>query len=201
MIKGRFRDPSNTAVLLQIGAGIFTANALQPYRRWSEFRPTVENGVRAFLASRPENEHQQPFVGLTLRYINGFSSGLLGGMTANQFARDVLGFKITPPPAFQALYANAEEGSASANLLIPIANTAKTMNLQIGDGSIRPVGSTEDSPAAMLDMTVAETKPVAPTLEAVMACLDTSRDIIHTAFVDLTKPIHDRMKPQQGKSQ
>ena len=43
----RFRDPNNTSALLQIGPGIFTANALQPYKRWSEFRPTVESGVKA----------------------------------------------------------------------------------------------------------------------------------------------------------
>ena len=38
----RFRNPEIEGALLQIGPGIFTANALQPYRRWSEFRGTVE---------------------------------------------------------------------------------------------------------------------------------------------------------------
>ena len=75
----RFRNPEIEGALLQIGPGIFTANALQPYRRWSEFRGTVEQGVAALLASRPAAEKRQPFTGLTLRYVNAFSAELMSG--------------------------------------------------------------------------------------------------------------------------
>lgn len=197
----RFRDPDNPAVLLQIGPGVFTANALQPYRHWTEFRPTVEAGVRALLASRPEKERQQPLIGVTLRYINGFSSDLLAGKPVNQFIRDVLGFKIEPPDHLAQLYSSRYEGSTSANLLIPIANKSKTFSVQVGDGAIQPVGSTEQSIAVLLDMTVAEAKAVEPVFATIMECLDSSRELIHDAFVNITKTIHDRMIPLHGSDQ
>src|SRR5262245_7349847 len=43
----RSRNPNDVNKLLQVGAGIFSANALQPYRRWREFEPTIELGVKA----------------------------------------------------------------------------------------------------------------------------------------------------------
>ena len=86
-------------------------------------------------------------------------------------------------------------GSTSLNLLIPVANTSKVMSVNVGDGTIRQSGSIADSPAVMLDVTVSENKPVDPTVEAVMASLDASRNIIHNTFLKLTDHIKDRMKP------
>ena len=137
----RFRNPSSEGALLQVGPGIFTANALQPYKRWSEFRPTVAQGVKALLASRPPQEKDQPLTGLTLRYINGFSPEIMGGLTPAAFMRDILGFSVDPPSALKSLDVGGSASSTSVNLLIPVANTSKKMAVQVGDGTIRPVGA------------------------------------------------------------
>jgi uncharacterized protein (TIGR04255 family) len=43
--------------LYQIGPGVFSANAVPPYRDWESFRPIVQEGVQALLASRHDSEN------------------------------------------------------------------------------------------------------------------------------------------------
>src|SRR5258706_4086184 len=78
----RFRPIGDLGSLWQVGLGLFSANALQPYSRWTEFRPTVELGVATLLATRPAEEAMQPFAVINLRYLNAFSGELLGGKTS-----------------------------------------------------------------------------------------------------------------------
>jgi uncharacterized protein (TIGR04255 family) len=196
----RFRDPSAPAALLQVGPGIFTANALQPYKRWSEFRPTVEKGVKALLASRPAQEKDQPLTGLSLRYINGFPPETMEGLTPADFMQNVLKFSVDPPAALKNLYAANTAASTSVNLLIPVANTSKRMSVQVGDGTIRPVGAAVDTPVVLLDLTVSETVPVPPNANDVLSSLDQSRDIIHKAFLEMTIAIHEKMEPLKEDS-
>src|SRR5262245_8686023 len=185
----RFRNPVDANKLLQVGPGIFSANALQPYRRWRDFEPTIELGVKALLESRSPNETDQAFSSASLRYINAFSGHLLGGKQPAAFINDVLGFKQTlPTPISSLIGSNKSEWSATANLLGPIAGTTKTMKLVIGDGKVKA------EPAAIFDITVTEQTPVAT--GGVMTAFRTSRDIIHKCFLDLTKPLHEAMQPE-----
>ncbi len=190
----RFRDPKDTSALLQIGPGIFTANALQPYKRWSEFRPTVENGVKALLATRSASEKDQPMLGLSLRYINAFRAEIMEGLSPQVFIRDVLKFRAERPAALARLGADNDAGSTSINYLIPVANTSKTVNVQIGDGTVWELGA---SATVMLDITVSETAPVAPSLNEIMGAFDASRAIIHDAFLEMTADVHDQMRPRK----
>ena len=196
----RFRNPEIQGALLQIGPGIFTANALQPYRRWSEFRGTVEQGVAALLESRPGAEKGQPFTGLTLRYVNAFSAELMGDSSPAEFMRDVLGFRVNPPAALQGLSGKSGLLNQSLNLLIPVANTSKKLAVQVGDGSIRPIGASDDVPVVLLDMTVSESMPVVPDTGGVLASFDASRNIIHETFLKMTTKIQKRMKPVKEAS-
>ena len=193
----RFRNPIDAGALLQVGPGIFSANALQPYKSWSVFRPTVESGVKALLATRSDQEKDQPMIGLSLRYINGFRAEIMDGKSPQAFIRDVLKFRAERPPSLAKLGAGEDAGSTSINLLIPVANTSKTINVQIGDGTMHEVGAAIDVPTVMLDVTVSETAPVAPTAIDIMSAFDTSRGIIHDAFLEMTADIHDRMKPRK----
>jgi uncharacterized protein (TIGR04255 family) len=185
----RYRNPSDANKLLQVGAGIFSANALKPYRRWRDFEPTIELGVKALLESRAPNEADQPFARASLRYINVFSGDLLGGKQPAAFIVEVLGFKQTlPTPISSLIGSNNGEWSTTVNLLGPIEGTTKTMKLVVGDGKIGP------EPGAIFDITVTEREPVAT--GDVMKAFRTSRDIIHECFLDLTKPLHEAMEPE-----
>jgi uncharacterized protein (TIGR04255 family) len=187
----RFRKPGDPNKLLQVGPGLFSANALQPYRRWREFEPTIALGVKALLASRAGNETDLPFNSASLRYINAFSGDLLGGKGPAAFISDVLGFKQSMPTPISSLHDPNRSMSASVNLLVPIVNTTKTMKLVIGDGAVKA------EPAAIFDITVTEPTQVA-TSDA-LTTFKTSRDIIHQCFLNLTKSLHEAMQPESDE--
>jgi uncharacterized protein (TIGR04255 family) len=183
----RFRNPSDSSKLFQIGPGLFSANALQPYHRWREFEPTVGLGVNALLASRSADEAKQSFSSVSLRYINAFSGELLGGRPPAAFINQVLGFGQILPAPISSLVDSAKNMSASTNLIIPIANTAKRMKLVVGDGVAK------GEPAAVFDVTVTEQNVA---IGDAMKSFITSRDIIRQCFLDLTMSIHDVMQPE-----
>ncbi len=185
----RFRRPGDNSTLLQVGPGLFTANALQPYRRWKDFRPTVELGVKALLESRDPAEKNQDFIGVSLRYINAFTGDLLAGKAPNVFIEEVLGFKQTLPESIKKITDTKGLVSSNANLLIPIANTSKVMSVAVGDGTVNAAA------AAMFDVTVSERNPTASTEADVMQAFDKSRDIIHECFLTITEPVKNVMKP------
>jgi uncharacterized protein (TIGR04255 family) len=187
-ITWRFRKPGENT-LLQIGPGVFSANALQPYRRWKDFRPTVELGVNAMLTARTEAIRDTPFSGVSLRYINAFTDDLLMGASPTAFISDVLGLKLTLPPAIKEIIDPDGQVSSSANLLIPIANASKVMSLAIGDGNV------SGEAAAIFDVTVAERASVAGATVDAMKALDASRNIIHGCFLAITEPVQKLMQP------
>lgn len=59
----RFRrsDNESAGVLYHIGPGLFSANAIPPYRSWRDFSPVVKSGVEALLKTRVESEKDAPF--------------------------------------------------------------------------------------------------------------------------------------------
>ena len=132
--------------------------------------------------------------------MNAFSAELMSGSSPAEFMRDVLGFQVDPPGALQRLAGKNGPLSQSLNLLIPVANTSKKLAVQVGDGSIRPIGASDDVPVVLLDMTVSESEPVVPHAGTVLASFDASRNIIHETFLKMTAEIHERMKPVKEAS-
>jgi uncharacterized protein (TIGR04255 family) len=190
-IAWRFRNPNDVSKLLQVGAGIFSANALQPYRRWREFEPTIELGVKALLESRSPKETDQPFTSASLRYINAFSGDLLGGKQPEAFIDDVLGFRQALPESISNLIGdNKSSWSTTINLLGPVTGKTKTVKVVVGGGKVKT------DPAAIFDITVTDQEPVAT--GDVMTAFRASRNIIHQCFLDLTKPLHEDMEPESA---
>jgi uncharacterized protein (TIGR04255 family) len=187
----RFRKPGDGSTLLQVGPGIFSANALQPYRRWSEFRPVVEQGLDALLETRIQNERALPFSGVSLRYMNAFQGDLLAGQSPVEFIRQTLGLKVEPPPIIAKLIDPKLPVAINTNMLIPIANTSKVMSVTLADGQAN------NEPAAIFDVTVSEKEPVPGTAQDVLGTLNKSRDIIHDCFLEMTKPINKLMQPAE----
>jgi uncharacterized protein (TIGR04255 family) len=194
----RFRNPDAPGTLLQIGSGIFTANALPPYERWSAFRPTVQNGVNALLAARSDGERDQPFSGLSLCYMNGFLPELMEQHSQLEFMERILGFKVKVPQAIKRVQTAGRTTGTSINLSIPISGTTKQLILVVADGTMRPPGSTHISPAVLMNMTVVETKLVAPDVDAIIRSFDEARNIIHDAFLEMTMSIRDLMQPEEA---
>lgn len=184
----RFRNEGGTS-LFQVGGGLFTANAIPPYKSWTEFAPVVEGGIGALLQCRGDAEKELPFTSISLRYIDAFKPSLMEGRTTAQFLGDVLGFKVALPERIAAHMGGSGTYKPTLQLSIPLRNSM-TMNLTAGEGIVN-----NNEPSAVLDMTILATGPIDPAVPVAMAVLHEARSIIHSTFVEITKPIHKLMVP------
>lgn len=188
----RLRRTDGGGELLQVGPGVFSANNMRPYHSWHNFVDTVRSGVEIALTTRPENERELPLTQVTLRYINAFNADLMGGRSPNEFIRDVLGFRIKLPTALQALNSDPARTASNLQFIIPIGESTKQLKVGVGDG-ISPGGA----PATLLDWSVVETTAIPPEVDAVMHAFNSSRDVMHNAFLEMTSPIRDAMRPRE----
>lgn len=189
----RFRKDDNDPALFQIGLGLFSANGLQPYRSWTEFRPTVELGVAALLKGRVQADQQQPFSLHSLRYIDAFGADLLAGQSIARFVSDTLGVSVDLPAAIGGLIDSPDSVKSQLQLAIPIKGSKKTMELAIGEGTLNVAPST---PRLIMQMTITE-QGIDAEASKIMDAFDSSRKIIHETFIEITKSIHPLMKPRQ----
>ena len=190
----RFRPHPNSeqTKLLQIGPGLFTANAVPPYKSWAEFAPVIASGVEALLAARIEEERDSPFTSASLRYLDAFDASLTQGEPIAVFIERVLGLSVVLPPALKKHLAEGAREKPMMQLQIPMANGVLT--LTVGDGV------NQSKPAIIVDTTVTTTVPVAASVQAVMAVLEEAHTIIHDLFFELTAPIAHLMGPQKQEN-
>ena len=67
--------------------------------------------------------------------------------------------------------------------------TSKVMSIAVGDGML------DNDKAVLLDITVNETNAVSATVDAAMEAFNASRNLIHKCFFEISKPIHEIMRP------
>lgn len=178
---GREQLPSS---LFQIGNGLFTANAVKPYKSWDDFRPVVESGINILLQTQKMDVSGYA---LTLRYINAFREDLTDGMSHIQFLKNVLGFKIDLP---QVLLNHAEGQEIElplTQLIVPLS--FGSLQLQMTQGEV------EGSKAYILENVVQFKDPVAADVGAIMDSLSRARAVIHDVFLGLSAPLRDKMLP------
>lgn len=175
--------------LYQVGAGLFTANAVPPYQTWAQFSPVVKSGVDALLATRSDAEKVLPFTGVSLRYIDAFGPLLTRGMNVAQFMEDVLGINIKLPDGLLAQLAPSSPHKPTLQVQLPMLG-GMVMSIGVGEGTA------SNESAIILDTTVATTVPVAANVDAVMSSLNLARNAIHDVFFAITGPIKELMQPQ-----
>ena len=192
----RFRQPpeNNAAVLYQVGAGLFSANAVPPYRTWNDFVPVVERGVAALLASRGEEEKNTPFISTSVRYIDAFRAAITQGQEVAAFIEKSLGISISLPEALTKNIADGRQHKPFLQLQLPMPNDM-SMNLGIGEGLANK------EPAIIMDTTVVTTMQVAATVNDVMCVMHAAHDAIHRVFFELTASIQHLMQPAEEKSE
>jgi uncharacterized protein (TIGR04255 family) len=183
------RDASGeTALLFQVGSGVFTANATPPYRSWKTVQSSVRIGVESMLKVRRPAEINRPFNVLSLRYINAFGPELTGGRDIATFARDVLGFDLKIPDAIIHRVLPGSLISSQIQFNTPLAD-GTSLSFLLGEGAINGEGK------ILLDMTVTDTRPTEPDSNLVMSKFTDARSFIHQIFIDLTKPIANLLEP------
>ncbi|WP_426201893.1 TIGR04255 family protein [Pseudomonas sp. TWP3-1] len=173
-----------SSTVLQLGSGLFTVNAVQPYKSWADFSPIVEKGITQLLSTQRGAVSGYT---LTLRYVDAFKKELTGDLSHEEFLSEVLGIKISLPDAFG-------EHATSAKVAIPVIQIVVPLELgqlqmQLADGKI------ESEPVYLMEIVVHYERQVAPDVAAIMDAFSQGRKIVHDLFLKLTIPLHERMKP------
>jgi uncharacterized protein (TIGR04255 family) len=183
----RFKKADADNVLYQIGIGMFSANAVPPYRSWSQFAPEVASGVEALLAAREASERERPFSPVSLRYINAFRSDLMGDRDVNQFLREVFNIKLELPEVVSSL---APGTSPKPLVIVKLPTPVGTLQMTAGDANIA------GSPGIVLDMNLITSEQIEPQVDAVMKVLNDAHVVIREIFLEMTKPIRALMDPE-----
>ena len=185
----RYKGAKTGKEILQVGPGVFSANALRPYQSWHVFRPAVMVGLNALLEARPESEKDAQFTSVSLRYINSFTPDLTGGRDTATFVRDVLGIKTDFPKPIADLIAEGASPVPSLTFAFPTTD-GLGVQLTVADGIV------EGGPSIVLDLYVYSTGPTAATADATIGALDAARNLAHGMFIGLTKSINTAMEPE-----
>ena len=178
----------DNSVLFQAGQGLFSVNAVPPYRSWDTVSPIVRVGITALLKIRAQNDKDKPFQVVNLRYINAFGPKLTNNRPIGEFIKDVFGFSVELPSAVSNHVKQGSKPRPQIQLSFPLS-TGAAMLFSIGEGAIK------NERTFIMDMTISCEEPVAPDVEAIMTAFTEARNVIHSIFFDLTKPIHGLLEP------
>lgn len=180
----RYRRADELPVLAQVGPGMFSVNALPPYKSWAEFRPWLENGIEALLDAF--GEQKLPLVA-SLRYIDAFRHDLTGERDARAFATDVLGFRLELPQSLRTHVTDERTVRAAFQIALPIKGMQ--MAITLSDGQL---GGQQ---AVLMNTDVRIDGFLDADKNRILAALDSARALVHEIFVDITRPIRDKMQP------
>lgn len=191
-IRFRSDDKAKKSVLYQVGSSVFSVHATPPYRTWQDFEPQVKVGVDALLKTRVEGLEHAPFTQVSLRYLDFFGEELMGGRSMEVFTSEVLGFCTTMPPALTEVAAPKELRSVFLRFVVPLE--IGTLTVSVGDGK------SQNQSGVVLDTTVATSKHLRPSSDAIMMIFSSAHEIVGKTFLAFTKKIEDLMEPAKVKN-
>lgn len=187
----KFENVLARSALWQVGPGLFSANAIPPYKSWTEFAPLVREGLKILIETRPTGEVQSDFSSVSLRYIDAFTEEFLRGESAAKFLREKLGVDLTIPKGYHSQLKSNTEIALNVQFRMQLEGDM-TLSFQAAEGKMN------GTDALILNTAVSCDKRIACNLELIMKKLDQARSIIHNAFFDMTRTIHDVMRPSEG---
>lgn len=171
------------ATLYQVGSGLFTINAIQPYSNWDEFKEVVRTGLTALLESKPCMLNSG--FNVTLRYINAFGESLVGTQDLRSFMREHLGINVNLPEVLSAPPANGESSIPVIQIQTPLE--FGIFKISLGEGTVN------NHQALVMENAVDVHQEVGHDVDEILKELTRARDVIHSRFVELTKSLHSSM--------
>jgi len=89
----RYRTGADKWPLMQIGPGVFTVNIIPPYGGWTNFRKTIDLGLKMLWKAYPQARQNMKVNALDLRYIDAFTEDH-GMLEPTTFIQNALGFGV-----------------------------------------------------------------------------------------------------------
>lgn len=185
----RFRSNDRSQQnLLQVGQGVFTANAVAPYQSWESFNEFMEKGLDALISARPGHEAATDFLSVSLRFVNGFGEDYFENSTKIDFLKS-LGFQVQVPTALSEITKESNDAFFNVNY-----------SSSLGDGSKVQVniieGLKDGSPIQIIELGCTHSN-IAPVKDQLMQVLNSSHDVIEKIFLNMTENVADKMKPRR----
>lgn len=187
----RFRKPSaeeKENYLYQLGLGVFSANALPPYRNWDSFRPIVREGVETLLATRHSSDKANTIV--LLRYLDVFTDEFTEGRGSVDFLNDILGIKLSLPTALVDQASVRPELRADLQVSLNLKD-GLAMNIRVQEGTVAA------KTGVVMTTEVFTVQAVNPELDTVMDNFERAHGSIRTTFLGLTEKVRDKMRPTE----
>ncbi|MEE4698586.1 hypothetical protein V2K91_25415 [Pseudomonas alliivorans] len=174
--------------IMQVGPGVFTVNALPPYKSWGAFEHFLGEGLDALLASRPGGERDSEFASVNLRFINGFGKEFYPEQTRVEFLR-AMGFEVSLPEAMDQVTKDANDSKFNLNYTSTLPDGA-VVQINLGEGA-------KDGVAIQVVELGCTHSAIAPDRTKLLSVLNDSHSLIESIFLDMTKNIRDLMIPQE----
>ena len=183
------RSEGDQNTLYQLGHGVFTANGLEPYTSWEEFRPVIKRGLDALWRLQPLPVSSP--VWLVLRYVDVFKRHHLGEMTSPDFFRLIVGVNYDRPAA-----ASAFPETASQEVMRFFSTRkdeeGRELAIDVGNG----IHANED---AIVMNTVANSAAIEePSVDDVLAQFDILQKSSHDVFFEMVARDGDFFSRLQG---
>lgn len=166
--------------ILQVGPGVFSANALPPYRSWVEFKEFISRGIDALLASRSASEKDSEFIYANLRYINGFGPEYRDGHSSQEFLRK-LGFTVSKPTALSRLLADAKEEVNNISIVSKIDGKS-SFQVNVSEGI------KDNVPAQIVELS-AFFSNLSPDRDVLLAVFDEAHRIIESIYFNMIEEL------------
>lgn len=179
----------SASTLFQAGVGIFTINAVQPYKNWEQFRPVVQIGLQALINAAPVATEG---FSLSLRYIDAFKHELTDGLPHREFMEQALGVKVTVPDILQELSIDGSTVVPMLHLVTPL--DFGTLHIQFAEGEIA------GERVYMMENVVTITDPFrGASVDQLLDGFDAARGVVHKSFVGMTGPLHQKMNISEAQ--
>lgn len=178
----RYRRTDEVPVLAQIGPGMFSVNALPPYKTWDEFRPLLEGGIESLCEALTD----KPELTASLRYIDAFKQDLTAGRDAKAFATEILGFRLDLPATLLTRLTTGAQARMSFQMVLP--TPGMSMTITVSDGYLGA------DPVVLMNTDVRIEDALSTDKQAILLALDKAHDLTHGTFVDMTQSIWDKLQ-------
>ena len=187
-LRVRALDNENSKMLYQVGPGLFSANAVPPYRNWEAFRPFAQDGLDALLMTRNVEEKGSPFINVALRYMNLFTSELVGQRSTFQFFTEVMGFELKLPETLRSRLKDDQKVEPQLSLRLALRSGLEMHLNFVGTATIG------DKTGILMDIIVASKENIVADHNAVSQVWEEAHTAIQDTFLALTTPLHSTMR-------
>jgi uncharacterized protein (TIGR04255 family) len=189
VLRIRSLKEAESQMMYQLGAGIFSAHALPPYKNWESFRPFAEHGLDSLLRTRPAEDRDKEFIAVILRYLDLFTTQLIGDVPIGLFLTNILGFSLELPPILREQIRVGAQAEPQVSVRLPLSSGLEMHVSVVGNSTVG------DKQGILMDTVVTSKESVRPTRDAVLSVWEEAHNAIRRTFVGLTTKIHSMMKP------